>query len=144
MLKLTEKDLPKYIDDYGNITFYDDVFFEGHLYCSGMLRCFGHYFVVRKTMYWSHISTPRLPSKFYIKLMMPPSWQRKHYQQRLGFELHGCYDEIRKKVGRNIFKLLKDDKWLPVERLMLESIRDYDKTPPAWVLELNEPGAKTS
>jgi len=68
--------------------------------------------------------------------MMPPEWQRQHYQERLGFELTGCYEEIRATVGKKVFNLLKDDKFIPVERKMLECIRDYEKEVPEWVESL--------
>jgi hypothetical protein len=91
-----------------------------------------------KTLYWSHASTPKIPEKFYIRSIMPQAWQREHYQERLGFEVVGCYAQIRKDIGKKVFNLLKDDKWLPIEKMMLERIRDYDRPAPEWVAEITK------
>lgn len=142
MLRLKQEDLAKYTDADGNITFPESVIFEGdlvckgYLYCEDYLYCKGEYFIVAGTLFWSHISMPKIPEKHYIKSFMPQAWQKEHCVERLGFSLDGCYEEIRKTVGRKIFNLLADNKWLPVERKMLESIRDYEKPAPEWVADI--------
>lgn len=135
-LKLKPEDLPQYTDKGGNVRFEEDVIFDGYLDCRGNLNCEGEHAVVNGTLFWSHASMPNLPEKRFVRLVMPQAWQRAHYRERLGFELHGCYKEIREKVGRQVFALLKNEKWLPIERWMLECIRDYEKDAPQWVLDL--------
>ena len=80
-----------------------------------------------------------LPEKTYIKRILPPPWQRAHYQERLGMDIsQGCYATICKQVLKQILQLLKDEKWTPTERWMLETLRTSEQEPPAWVIKLSE------
>jgi hypothetical protein len=49
-------------------------------------------------------------------------WQREHWESRLGIDTNGeCYDAIIEKIQPLIDGWLLLDKWLPIERLMIES-----------------------
>ena len=83
---------------------------------------------------WSHASIPRLPEKAYIRRVLPPEWQRDYWQDRLGMDISdGCYEEICRKVAAQLINLLRDEKWTPTERWMLETLRDSEKPAPDWV-----------
>jgi hypothetical protein len=77
-----------------------------------------------------------MPTQYYIKRILPPEHQRQHWQERLGIDLgEGCYDNLCKKVLKNILQLLGDEKWSSTERWMLETLRDSEKELPEWVAE---------
>jgi len=63
-----------------------------------------------------------------IGLIYPPSTLRAHYQERLskwGIDCSGCYDDIFIQVFPKLDEILADPQWLPVERQMLESLRNW-------------------
>ena len=159
MLELKSIDIKKYLinDVYefledvtflGNVAFDKSAYFSANAYFRGnaYFRANAYFrtnadfrgnrLIVMETMYWSHASIPKLPADYYVKFLMPPAWQKEHYQERLGFALKGCYEEIKKELGKKVFTLLNDEKWLPVERIMLECIRDSEKDCPSWVSEI--------
>jgi len=80
----------------------------------------GGYLDVGGDWYWSHASMPSVFGKMTHRRILPPSWQRDHWGERLGVDTSGCYDEIIARL--DVHELLKQDKWTRTERWMLESL----------------------
>jgi hypothetical protein len=77
-------------------------------------------------LYWHSISAPRIRGKFEHKLILPPEWQRQHYADRLGMSLDGlCYKKIVEAIKPRVAEFLARPGLLPIEIMMLESIRDF-------------------
>jgi hypothetical protein len=96
----------------------------------------GNSFVSRHK-FWSHIAMPKIGGRFWALRVYPPEWQRDHYGERLGVSMDGCYDRIEKEqILPRLKEFIAMDKWLPVERLMLESM--LNKAAPAWAQELRK------
>ena len=111
----------------------------GYLDVRGYLYVRGDYLVIAGDLIWSHAAVPLTPGKVYIRRILPPAWQRDHWQDRLGMDISdGCYDEICKTVRQEIDRLLNDEKWTSTERWMLETLRDSKKEPPTWVADLRK------
>jgi hypothetical protein len=80
---------------------------------------------------------PTMPEKAYIKRILPPAYQKDHWQDRLGIDFgEGCYEEISKKVLRKINNLLEDNKWSKTELWMLETLKKSESEMPDWVSEI--------
>ena len=131
-------DCQGYLYCQGSMECRGSMYCRGNLDCLGYLDCRGKHLVIIGTLFWSHTSIPKIPEKHYIRSIMPAEWQEDHYIERLGFVLSGCYEEIRKTLGEKVFSLLEEEKWLPIERMMLERIRDYDLPQPEWVAEVEK------
>jgi len=65
---------------------------------------------------------PRVAGTLAHGRVLPPSWQREHWGERLGVNTTGCYDEILARL--DIPKLLRRRCWSRTERWMLESWRE--------------------
>ena len=50
-------------------------------------------------------------------------YTRKYWEERLGFKLEKCYDEIEKQIKPLLPELLKRTDWTECERMILESWR---------------------
>ena len=109
----------------------------GYLYCGGDLNCRGEYFACTD-LYWSHASMPTLPERNFIRRVLPPMWQKNHWQERLGIRFgDGCYETIFESLLPKIAQLLGDSKWSTTERWMMETLRDNWKAKlPQWVTDI--------
>jgi len=77
-----------------------------------------------------------MPTQTHIKLILPPPYQRDHWQERLGIDISkGCYDTLCSRELKRITNLLKDEKWTSTERWILETLRDSESSVPEWVSE---------
>ena len=109
---------------------------SGNLDCMGNLDCKGDYLIIMGDLFWSHAHKPSMPTQTYIKRILPPSYQRDHWQERLGIDIsEWCYDTLCGRALKRIPNLLKDEKWSSTERWILETLRDSESTAPGWVAE---------
>jgi hypothetical protein len=65
--------------------------------------------------FWGYLYLPPFSIKGKI---YPPMELRQHFSERLGMNLEGCNDIYAKD---RLSEILQDEKWLPVERMILES-----------------------
>ena len=71
-----------------------------------------------------------LPTLKITGVIYPPATHRGHWTQRLAefveLPASGCYDTIFEIVKSRLDEILSSEKWLPVERLMLESVSRHN------------------
>jgi hypothetical protein len=87
---------------------------KGDIISKGDIKC--------KILYWSHFSIPKIDGTLTCDYILPQPWQKDYVEERLGIEINCCYDEVIEELKPKVKKLLKLKKWLPIERMMLESI----------------------
>ena len=111
----------------------------GSLYATRDLQVGGDC-IIFGTLYWGSLLLPEIGGRFYHNLVLTPVLEcyREYWQSRLGMNLsEGCVDEIIAKVRPELPKLLRSRKWTPVERLMLESLKEQEHQQfPEWVIVL--------
>jgi hypothetical protein len=100
-----------------------NLFVGGYLYVRGKLDVGGN-LDVRGYLYWSHASMPIVGGAMKHKRVLPPSWQRDHWAERLGLSMDGCYDEIIDRLQPELPRLLASDNWSKTERWILESLQE--------------------
>ncbi len=66
-------------DFNGNASFNWYADFMGSAYFNG------NYLVIRGDMFWAAASMPALPVKNYIERILPPAYQKDHWQDRLSW-----------------------------------------------------------
>jgi hypothetical protein len=74
-------------------------------------------------LYWCLMCMP-VTKKIVAEKIRPDECCREYWQERLGIELTGCWDEIEKTLApylEKIPEILKDPKWTPTERWIIES-----------------------
>ena len=110
---------------------------RGNLDVGGNLYVRGKYLIIKGDLFWAQAHKPEMPNKAYINRVLPPPHQRKHFQERLGFDISdGCYESIIKKALEQIRNLLNVTKWSSTELWMLETLALSTKKPPKWVAEI--------
>jgi len=110
---------------------------RGNLFVRGYLYVGGKYLIIKGDLFWAQAHKPEMPNKAYINRVLPPAHQRKHFQERFGFDISdGFYESIVQKTLKQIRNLLIDTKWSSTELWMLETLALSTKKPPKWVAEI--------
>ena len=94
-----------YIDTHGG-------YIDTH---GGSLKC--------EILYWRLMCMPKV-AEMTIGKVRPDALMREYWQTRLGIMLVGCWNDIEKQLAPHLDKipeLLKDPKWTPTERWIMES-----------------------
>lgn len=74
-------------------------------------------------LYWRLMCLPKA-GKIIVKKVRPDDFLREYWEERLGIKLEGCWREIEEQLAPILCKipeLLKDPKWTPTERWIIES-----------------------
>lgn len=76
-------------------------------------------------LFWSHAAMPDVVGRMEIDLVLPPEWQRGHWEKRLGMELGGCYADIVEKIAPHLEDRLRYGEWSETEWWILETAQKY-------------------
>ena len=103
--------------------------------------------VIGIDFYWRCFYPPKFHAKFFFRRLLPSSGadDRAQWADRFGIDTSvGCYDTFSENLYEAAPELLKqEDKWLPVEKMMLETIlNNWKAEDPEWVSEVREENKK--
>jgi len=125
------------LDVGGNLDVRGNLDVGGNLDVRGYRYGGGKYLIIKGDLFWAQAHKPEMPNKAYINRVLPPAHQRKHFQERFGFDISdGFYESIVQKTLKQIRNLLIDTKWSSTELWMLETLALSTKKPPKWVAEI--------